>query len=62
VNFSGFYRSLGYIYLPNKKKSGKKGAKKGGKKDVKKATVNSPIVLNIIHVTAVQFFCGSWGW
>jgi hypothetical protein len=32
VNFSGFYRSLGYIYLPNKKKGGKKGAKKGRKK------------------------------
>jgi hypothetical protein len=42
VNFSGFYRSLGYFYLPNKKKGGKKGAKKGAKKDVKKATVNNP--------------------
>jgi hypothetical protein len=42
VNFSGFYRSLGYIYLPSKKKGGKKGAKKGAKKDVKKATVNNP--------------------
>jgi hypothetical protein len=35
MNFSGFHRSLGYIYLPNKKK--------GGKKDVKKATVNNPV-------------------
>jgi hypothetical protein len=42
VNFSGFYRSPGYIYLPNKKKGGKKGAKKGAKKDIKKATVNNP--------------------
>jgi hypothetical protein len=44
VIFSGFYRSLGHIYLPNKKKGGEKGAKKGAKKDVKKATVNNPIV------------------
>jgi hypothetical protein len=36
VNSFGFYRSLDYIYLPNKKK--------GAKKDVKKATVNNPIV------------------
>jgi hypothetical protein len=42
--FSEFYRSLGYIYLPSKKKGGKKGAKKGAKNDVKKATVNNPIV------------------
>jgi hypothetical protein len=47
VNFSGFYRSLGYIYLPSKKKGGKKGAKKGAKKDVKKATVNNPIVFYV---------------
>jgi hypothetical protein len=39
---SGFYGSLGYIYLPNNKKGRKKGAKKGAKKDVKKATVNNP--------------------
>jgi hypothetical protein len=44
VNLSGFYRSLGYFYLPNKKKGGKKGAKKGAKKDIKKATVNNPIL------------------
>jgi hypothetical protein len=41
VNFSGFYSSLGYIYLPNTKKGGKKGAKKGAQKEVKKA-VNNP--------------------
>jgi hypothetical protein len=36
VNFSGFYSSLGYIYLSNTKKGGKKGAKKGRKKEAKK--------------------------
>jgi hypothetical protein len=43
VNFAGFYRSLGYIYLPNREKGRKKRAKEGAKKDVKKATVNNPI-------------------
>jgi hypothetical protein len=35
VNFSGFYSSLSYIYLPNTKKGATKGAKKGAKKEVK---------------------------
>jgi hypothetical protein len=40
VNFSGFYGSLSYFYLPNKKK--------GAKKDVKKATMNNPNIPNKI--------------